>query len=166
MASGLTWYFWASIGLFVLVLLARVGAGAALVFFNERAGAANEEMASLKAKWPKQLEEQILALPPRLANIETLLGSHIYGSSVFQFLRANTLKEVAIANLRVEVKTGVLDINAMARDYDALAQQLVWLKSLPLVQTVGVSGISLGEGGVVKFKLIIKVSPRLFTSQK
>ena len=151
-----------AIGALILVLIARAGAGILTSFFNSRQESVHNEIGALAPKWSSKLEDNILQLPSRVEEVRTLLNNHIYGSKLFDFLRANTSKQVVIDSVNIDTKNLSLDIKARAASYDVLAGQIVWLKSLPAIESLKVSGIALSEKGLVDFSLSIKLSPSFF----
>lgn len=152
-------------GILAFIIGARILAGVLTNILNSQTESVKGEIRELSPKWSSNLEDSILNLPSRVEKTKALLKDHVYGSKLFDFLRTNTLKNVVITSVNVDAKKLSLDIKAQAASYDDLASQVVWLKSLRSIENVKLSGISLGDDGLVDFNLVLKLSPAFFKIQ-
>lgn len=162
MFGGITFRVWLSIGVLGLIIFARILAAILAIVFNSQIENTEGEIQALSPKWSTNLEDNILNLPTRVEKTRSLLNDHVYGSKLFDFLRANTLKKVVINSVNINAKTLSLDVKAQAASYNDLARQIVWLKSLKNIDSIKLSGISLGDKGLVDFSLGLKLAPTFF----
>lgn len=162
MFGGVTFRVWLSLGVLGLVIFVRALAAILSSVFSSQIENVKGEIQALSPKWSTKLGDNILNLPMRVEKTKSLLNDHIYGSKLFDFLRANTLKKVVINSVNIDTKTFSLDLKAQAASYNDLAEQIVWLKSLRSIDSLKLSGISLGDKGLVDFNLGLKLAPTFF----
>jgi len=91
-----------------------------------------------------------------------LINEHGYLGGLFVFLEKNTLKNVALTSFDYSGSEEVR-LGGIARNYTSVANQAKSYKEDSNVEDVDVSGLTLGEGGVVSFEALITFSPSFFS---
>lgn len=159
---------WLLLSIIFLLLVLGIWAGGFLLksVFASRQEAIIKERDALVPQWSRALERDILRLPSQVAFAEKLTEEHIYGSRVFDFLRAYTLKRVSIASVSTSrVKGGnKFKASGEAADFRVLAEQIVLLKSLKEIAQLTISEVGLGERSSVKFTFTMEVTPAFFAA--
>ncbi|MBI2096793.1 MAG: hypothetical protein HYT40_01395 [Candidatus Sungbacteria bacterium] len=105
--------------------------------------------------------DQILALDQKLGSLRQLLENHVIGSNVLQLLEGNTLPRVRYTTLSLAAEARKIDLAGEAASYLTLAEQVRVFESLPEVEAVNFSGLSLSDKGILSFKLSIIFKPIL-----
>lgn len=77
-------------------------------------------------------------------NINLLLDSHIYWDKLFTFLEKNVANDVYFLSLTAD-KNGLVNINLVAKSYEALADQYQIFKQAPEVIAVNIDSASLAQ---------------------
>lgn len=149
----------------ILFFLAVFGSGGVLVFRY----VANQKIAELKAEREKlegelrpNLIDQVLELSKRLEAARAVLGKHIFSSNVFEFLESATLPQVRYTSFGYAFDARRVDLNAEAASYATLARQIRVLEARKEVEKVDFGGLSLGQGGLVNFRISIVFHEDLF----
>lgn len=95
-----------------------------------------------------------------------LLNRHVYWTPVFSLLEKNTIPDVYFKNFTAS-SDGQMDLSGVAKNYEAVAEQIVSLREAENVSAVYVSGASAslaptGETSEVDFEAKIKLGQNLF----
>lgn len=157
---------WLFLSIIFLLLVVGVWGGSFLLknVFIDRRETVIKERDALVPQWSKALERDILRLPSQVAFAEKLTKEHIYGSRVFDFLRAYTLKRVSITSVSISRAKGEgkFKVSGEAADFRMLAEQIVLLKSLKEIARLTISEIGLGERNSIEFTFSMEVTPAFF----
>lgn len=78
----------------------------------------------------KQTNQIVTIFSDLLKQTKQLTTEHIFTSHIFEFLEANTLKEVYYTEMQFEAKDLTLILATKSKDYQTLAQQMLWFQSL------------------------------------
>ena len=119
------------------------------------------------------LEEQgvdeIMNMQKKLGAIGSLLDRHIYWSSFFAFLEKNTLADISFGGFGGDT-SGLYTLGGTARDFKALADQLITFKADPMVTRAGSRGgkaqLDLNGSGSIVFDLELLVKKDLFNKSE
>ncbi len=95
-----------------------------------------------------------------------LLKNHIAPSPIFSFLEQATLENVRFSNFsynrqksKNKDKGTEISMDGLAKSYASLALQADEFQKNKNVENISVSNLSLGKGGVVKFHIVVVLSP-------
>lgn len=91
-----------------------------------------------------------------------LISEHGYLSRLFVFLESNTLKNVSLTSFGYSGSSEV-QLSGVAKNYTSVANQAEAFKNDPNVESVDISSLSLGEGGIVSFEVKIEFIPSFFS---
>lgn len=109
----------------------------------------------------QQAVEEMGRAVQQVRTVASLLDGHTYWNRYFTWLESVTLPDVYYSGFMGDV-AGTFTLTASARDYVTLAQQLVALRSNPLVQQVSVAEASRDSQNWVNFTMSLTVSPEVF----
>lgn len=149
----------------IFFFLTVFGSGGVLVFryaANQKIAGLEKERETLTGELRPHLIDQALDISLRLEAGRAILGKHIFSSNVFEFLEANTLPQVRFISFGYSFDARRVDVNAEAASYATLARQIRVLESRKEVEKVDFGGLSLGEKGLVNFKISIIFQEDLF----
>lgn len=149
----------------IFFFLALFGAGGVFVFqytANQKIAELDAERAKLEGELRPHLIDQVLDLSRRLDAARLVLGGHIFSSNVFEFLEDATLPQVRFTSFGYAFDARRVDLNAVAASYATLARQIRVLEARKEVEKVDFGGLSLGQGGLVNFKISIVFHEDLF----
>ncbi|NOY35882.1 MAG: hypothetical protein GXP44_03150 [bacterium] len=101
-----------------------------------------------------------------------LLENHIAPSPIFSFLEQATLENVRFSDFsytrqeskakgKNKKKSVEISMNGLAKSYASLALQADEFQKNKNVENISVSNLSLGKGGVIKFRIVIALNPNL-----
>jgi len=152
-----------SITLILLVGLTWIGSGLASSMFVSNKELTQETIKKEETSWDRKLERSILSVPVRVQKMKDLATSHVYGSWLFDFLRANMLNGVSILTTETKLKGQSITLQAVASDFNTLARQIVWLRSQSAITNLILSAVRRSDDGKVKFTLALELSPSVFT---
>lgn len=99
-------------------------------------------------------------------DIEKLLEEHYYYSKALEFLKDNISADIYLSEMSVtQNATGdfVLDLKAIAKSYDAAAQQIVFLKNSYWVKDVNIKSVSSDKTQDIEMAGNISFRKELFT---
>ncbi len=113
--------------------------------------------------------EEMTAFDARVRAATDLLDSHVYWTSLFDYLRSTTKPSVIFLNFAGDYNGAVVTLDAIAPTYRAVAEQIVILREDPMVDDVISSSASasineLGEVLGVSFGLVLKLNPVVWSS--
>jgi len=142
-----------------------------LIFLQKQNTAKNELLERKFAELENQLKQveknsnEILAWQKKLKVADALLAQHIYWTNFFKFLEENTLSDVYFVNFS-GTTSGSYALNAMAKNYDTISQQINILMANSKVTRAESNGGQMagqGETSGVSFVLNIAIKPDIFT---
>lgn len=155
--------------LFLVVLtfffLALFGSGGVLTFryaANRKIERLDAERQRLEGELRPHLIDQVLELSRRIEAGRAALGKHIFPSNVFEFLESATLPQVRFTSFGYSFDAKRVDLNAEAASYAILARQIRVLEARKEVEKVDFGGLSLGDRGLVNFKISVVLHEDLF----
>lgn len=89
-------------------------------------------------------QQDLLDFYSQIANLKGLLGSHVFGSKIFEFLETNTNLRVSFTSVTLAVPEREVVIDGLAASYENLVQQLTHWQ-----QAEGVERLALEENSTV-----------------
>lgn len=96
----------------------------------------------------------------QLVNLQELLGKHVKGSSIYNFLETNTNTGVYYDGAEVSVTDHLIRLDGVANTYDNLIQQLVAFEQSPEINKVVLEQAQTADRGV-RFSLQLIFRPEL-----
>lgn len=118
------------------------------------------DLADLSAQIPEAQRASFVQLYSQIANLQSMLGSHVTTASLFSILERNTHTGVSYSSMDLGVAEGRLSLEGFARSYEVLAQQLGAFEQVPEVEEAYVAESQLAEGRV-RFRIVMQISPLL-----
>ncbi len=114
--------------------------------------------------------QEINAFVDILQEIKKIIEGHVYAEKIFVFLETNTLKTVYYSNLQFNYDAKTINLIANAKDYHALAEQILVFQNLDMIEKVDISAVTLGKAEpvataetakprLVTFNLSLKIKP-------
>lgn len=100
----------------------------------------------------------------QLVNLDKILQTHTAASKIFNFLEENILPEVAVNSLEIEVDEKAVSLDAAAKSYDNLIEQMIILEKSPLIEKASLESSQL-SGNVVRFRVKLIFQPKIFSLQ-
>ena len=93
----------------------------------------------------REFQKEILSLREKTEDVKKVLNKHIYWSKLFEYLEQYTISDVYYTSLAGDLN-GLIKINAVGRDYDSVARQLlVFEEANNFVDNVVISSIKSNE---------------------
>jgi Tfp pilus assembly protein PilN len=141
--------------LFLLIVAGYFG----LVFFSRSSQEKLKEIEEIivQKETPEimALEKEILKAKEKTEIFAVLLDSHRRTSNFFNFLKENCHKEVFFSKLELDVEGSRATLWGIAKNFQALGEQMLIFREQDLVRSVELTDISLEKEGGVGFKLIL-----------
>lgn len=119
------------------------------------------ELESFSAQLSSEQKENFVNFYSQVTNLQKLLRSHILVSKIFPILESLTHKDVTYSTFNLSVVDKTLTIEGIARNYQALAQQLALYESSPEI-TLVILDSAKSTGSVVLFRVKVVWKPEVF----
>lgn len=159
-ASG-AWLFQLALVAFIASLVAAGG-----LFFYQRS------LEATYADWQEQVQGQEQDLRPELlAQISDLssgisvarelLSSHVFASNAFILLQSVTHPFVGFSSMGLSRDAKKIELSGVANSYRGVAEQVGLFETHPQIEKVDFGGLSVGERGLVNFRLAVIFKPSL-----
>lgn len=148
-------FFLVSLIFFFLAVFGSVGVFVFRYVANQRIAVLEQDREKLEGELRPHLIDQVLELSRRLEAARGILGQHIFSSNVFEFLESATLPQTRYTSFGYAFDARRVDLNAEVASYGTLARQIQVLEARKEVEKVDFGGLSLGERGLVNFKVSI-----------
>lgn len=156
---GGSWIFAVGIGLVAVSVIASGGAFAYRKYLeSERAALTDEAKGEERALQSDSLRA-IIAFSQSLNAAQALLGEHPFVSNIFRFLQKNTHPEVQWKSFSFAGTDRKIEMNAVARSFRAVAEQVSALEGNPDVAKVDFGGLSRSAAGLVSFRVSLVLTP-------
>ncbi len=161
------------LGFLWLILIAILGVSALLYVYNGKIqtdlDSANQKVETLQ----KQLNQKQASLgdaktfQAQLANIRTLLGSHIYISPVLDEISSSAFNKSQFSTIDLNQQTGKVHLEGMVGSYIDLGKLLLSLTTSDKFNSVKLLSVlpSNGQASGYHFSIDLLVAPELFTKQ-
>ncbi|MBI2055222.1 MAG: hypothetical protein HYT39_04005 [Candidatus Sungbacteria bacterium] len=146
-------------------LIAAGGVFAYTKYLQKNNESLKEEIGKLETDLRPDILEQLLALDKKLGSLRTLLAAHAIPSNIFALLEQNTLSRVRFTSFSYAAESRKLELAGEAGTYFLLAQQVRTFESLSQIERVDFGGLSIGEKGLVSFRMSIIFKPALLRFQ-
>ena len=124
-----------------------------------------EQVKNQEGELRPDLLTQLVDLSNSLNITHELLSNHTFVSNVFSFLQQVTQPRVQFTTFSFTLDSQKIDVSGVAASYRVVADQINVLESNPQVEHVDFGGLSLGDRGLVNFKLAIIIRPDLLRFQ-
>lgn len=159
---GGSWFFAFGVAVFAVSAVASGGTFAYRKYLeSQRAALTDEAKAEEQALQSDSLRE-IIAFSQSLNAAQALLKEHPFTSNVFRFLQKNTHPEVQWKSFSFAGANRKIDMNAVARSYRAVAEQVSALEGNPGVEHVEFGGLARSTAGLVSFRVSLVLAPSVF----
>lgn len=149
----------------ILAFIATGGTWLGFYFYSGRLFSINADLRSQIASFEEDLDpnliRELINISNNLASARAIIRNHLLTSNVFEFLEKNTHPKVAYGSISYSAGSLKMDLTAAAASYLVLARQISVFESSPVVNKVSFGGLSIAEGGIVKFGLGIEFKPEL-----
>jgi len=147
----------------VVVMLAWGGEFAYLRFQKSALESAELDVSRLTEEIDVATIQELQRTAGLLGSLESMLDSHVYPVSIFDFLEQNTLSVVNFRSFSFSKTGNSITLDGEGAGYSAIAQQIELWQAHPLVSNVDVHGLTLSSEGTVQFNALITVKPELYT---
>ncbi len=121
----------------------------------------NDQIKVEAAKVNVDDENTVARLNDSLKVFGGLVSNHSYFSNVFDVIGSLTYSGVVFTKFDADRGKGIIQLRGTARNYTALAKQMVALRENDNVKSLEVKGINFGANGL-EFELLLGVDPKLF----
>lgn len=160
------WLFNIALAAFLASILASGG-----LFLYRRSLDASE------ADWQEQVKTQEAELRPdllsQISDLTTSIGvarelitGHVYASGVLLLLESATHPFVGFGAMGFSRDSKKIDLTGVANSYRSVSEQINIFESHPQVEKVEFGGLSVGERGLVNFKLAVVFKPGLLAQRR
>src|SRR3989344_209296 len=154
-----SWFFAFGVAVFIVVAVLCAGVFAYRKYLESQRETLTATVKEREQALQSDSLREIIAFSQSMNAAETLLVAHPFPSSVFPFLQENTHQGVQWKSFSFAGGTRRIDMNAVARSYRAVAEQVSVLEGKPDVESVEFGGLSLSGGGLVNFRVSLIVKP-------
>jgi Tfp pilus assembly protein PilN len=137
-------------------------------YLNSQINGADSAFNALSSKIDINQQQSLTDFYSQLYNIQTLQGTHIYPSKLFDFLEKNVYPTVKLTSMQTGITGGDLSFEGLAVDYATLTNELAILKTDPNILTVSLDSSrqrAAKDGGGVNFSIRVTFNPSYFRSQ-
>lgn len=159
--AGGAWLFQLALVAFIAALVAAGG-----LFFYQRS------LEATYADWQEQVRGQEEDLRPELlaevsdlssgiSVARELLSSHVFASNAFILLQSVTHPFVSFNSMALSRDAKKIELSGVASSYRSVAEQVGFFETHPQVEKVDFGGLSVGERGLVNFRLAVIFKPSL-----
>ncbi len=154
--------------LFPLVLVAFIASlvAAGGLFFYQRSLEAThadwqEQVRGQEEDLRPELLAQISDLSSSISVARELLSGHVFASHAFILLQSVTHPFVSFSSMSLSRDAKKIELSGVANSYRSVAEQVGLLETHPQVEKVDFGGLSVGERGLVNFRLAVIFKPSL-----
>ena len=125
------------------------------IFFFFSVNKLNSKKVELEKKISelKRMKEELSQMEDRFLEIENLLNSHVFSSHFFPFLESQTLKNVVLTSLNLNVSGKQAKISGIAENFVALSKQYFLFKQSPKIEKVQITSVSITPEGKIGFEI-------------
>jgi Tfp pilus assembly protein PilN len=128
------------------------------------------DAAQTKAAKAEQSMKDALVFQRQLVAVEAALNQHVYTSKILAYLKKNTLPQVTLTRIQIDVTTGKIGLDLSAQGYRRLGEEIVHLSSLSEISEVRSASVSavLQEGqqkATASTALILQLDPSVWLGQ-
>lgn len=137
-----------------------------LAFYKSSLGATRQKWVDDIKKEETKFNEKggvgnLVDLSGALNATRQLISGHVFSSNVFEFLQKATHPRVRFSNFSFSREERKINLAGEGASYRTVAEQISVLESNTQVEKVDFGGLSLGEKGLVNFKVTIFFRPSL-----
>ena len=157
--GGETALFFVSFGIFILALALSGGLFLYNRVLDEQVTVAEEDLEARRAEFSDATVNQLIALDRRLSSIRILISQHIFPSNILTLVERLTHPRVSFSSFLHSTDSRKIDLRGDAASYSILARQIGLFESSPNIDKVEFGGLSLGEKGLVNFKMSVIFKP-------
>lgn len=137
------------------------GAFAYKQYLAKQIAGASQELDAAQKGFEESALRQSVDRDRKLQALADLLRGHLIPSNVFTILQENTLSQIRFVIFSYTAESRRIDLTGESGSYSALAQQVRVFESLPSVERVDFGGLTLGEKGLLNFKMTLVFKPGL-----
>ena len=159
---GGSWFFAFSFAVFVVSAVAYGGVFAYRKYLESQRATLTALVKEREQALQSDSLREVIAFSQSLNAAQTLLAEHPFPSNVFRFLQENTHPAVQFKSFSFAGQNRRIDMNAVARSYRAVAEQVSALEGNPDVEQVDFGGLSSSGAGLVNFRVSIILGPSVF----
>ncbi|OHA08423.1 MAG: hypothetical protein A3A44_00265 [Candidatus Sungbacteria bacterium RIFCSPLOWO2_01_FULL_60_25] len=162
---GGSWFFAFSVAVFVVSAVAYGGVFAYRKYLESQRATLTAAVKEREQALQSDSLREVIAFSQSLNAAQALLQEHPFASNVFGFLGTNTHPEVQFKGLTFAGENRRIDMNAVARSYRAVAEQVSALEGNPAVERVDFGGLSRSGAGLVSFRVSLVLRQSVFQYQ-
>lgn len=108
------------------------------------------------------LEKEVFGYQKKIQDFSKLLSQHQFCSKLFEFIEGICHPKIWFSQINLNPAQSEVNLLGEAEDFTTIGQQLLILKSEPLVKNVSLSQIAIGKKGRVNFGLNLSLDPTIF----
>ncbi len=150
--------------IFLLIVLAIIYftlnhlQGEAQVYFD----GIEKELSEMETPATLALETEVFSYKKRIDDFAPFLEKHVFSSRIFEFLENETHPKVFFLRTSLDLKSSVVSLSGITDNFLSLGQQLSIFKKQEMVESLGLSNISLSKRGGIEFDINISFNKKLF----
>jgi len=124
----------------------------------------NLEETLARGKTPTEiaLEEETFGYQKKIKDFSRLIGSHLFASNFFTFFEKICHPKVWFSQIDLNPQQGQVALLGEAENFSVLGQQILILKTEPLIKNLDLVSLSIGKRGKVDFTLNLFLDPAIF----
>lgn len=130
-------------------------------YLNSEISRLNEEISQLGLAVKEEDRASFLGFYSQIVNLDKLLDSHVQGITVFDLLENFVHPNVYYQSANITLASNLIRLQGVAKNYEALVEQLKAFENAPLVQRAVFDSSSKGDTGV-NFVIRLIVKPAFF----
>jgi len=115
-----------------------------------------------EGKTLEELEKELEAEKEKIDDFSAVLTAHQLNSKFFPLLERATHPKVFFSSLNLNSKELNLALAGETESFQTLGQQIYIFQRIEGIQSVGLSGVSIGKEGRVNFTLSLSLAPTIF----
>ena len=151
----------AALVIFIGTILLVGGAFAYTKYLQGQVTQAKADLAGAQKGFEESALTQSVERDRKLQALSDLLRGHLIPTNIFDLLEKNTLAQVRFIVFAYSNDTHRLELSGEAGGYSVLANQVRVFESLPDIQRVDFGGLTLGDKGLLNFKMTLVIKPGL-----
>ncbi|KKW48236.1 MAG: hypothetical protein UY99_C0008G0004 [Parcubacteria group bacterium GW2011_GWA1_59_11] len=128
-------------------------------FLNSRLNRLNQEIRTMSQRIPEADQGKIVTFYSQLANLETVLGEHVFATEVFKLLETNIHNNVRLVRFSLETENSRVGLTGVAKSVPDITEQLRVFQTQPAIREATLGSVS-ATGGGWQFDLSLKLDPK------
>jgi len=104
---------------------------------------------------PPEEQTKLVSFYSQIANLQSILASHVISSQLFDWLEKNTVPTIYYSKLDLLSSSNQLNLSGYSKTVDDFSRQMILFQNDPLIERIAINSVTAGANNLWQFDITL-----------